>query len=333
MENSVKVSVCVSVHNTSKLLPRCIDSIINQTFEDLEIVLVNNGSTDNSEAIMYDYKAKYPQRRIKVISQEDRGLAQGRQSGVNNAEGEYIAFLDADDLLLSQAIEKMYYTAINEQADIVEIQTRRDDKIISSKFVGKQNSHNVLRRLFMGDSNIPWMLWLRLYRRTLFKKPVLPKLYTNNEDNFALPCLLYNASGVYFIKEPLHEYSTDNDDSVMKRMKEDVNYASRYYNARLTALNSINHIKEYIGESVIESEYPKEFHSFMARIAVNFIFTGFVGVSCREKIKKVGEAYGISENEVVKFIEANTVYTGVTNRLIHIIGLRNTYNLRKIIHK
>lgn len=333
MENSVKVSVCVSVHNTSKLLPRCIDSIINQTFEDLEIVLVNNGSTDNSEAIMYDYKANYPQKRIKIISQEDRGLAQGRQSGVNNAEGEYIAFLDADDFLLPQAIDKMYLAARKENADIIEIQTQRDGEIISSIFNGKKDSHEVLRRLFMGDSNIPWMLWLRLYKRNLFHKPVLPKSYTNNEDNFALPCLLYNASSIFYIKEPLHEYSTDNVDSVMRRMKEDVNYASRYYNARLTALNSINHIRSYIGESIIEEEFSQEFHTFMARMAVNFIFTGFDGISFREKIRKVGEIYGIVEADVAKFIENNTVYAGVTNRLIHLIGLRNTYNFKKIIYR
>lgn len=106
-----KVSVCISVYNTSHLLPRCLDSVVTQSLKEIEVILVNNGSTDNSLQIMEEYQQRFPEM-IKIFSQEDRGLAQGRQSGINNAMGEYITFLDADDYVTEDAYEKMYTTAI-----------------------------------------------------------------------------------------------------------------------------------------------------------------------------------------------------------------------------
>ena len=119
----IKVSVCISVHNTAKYLPRCLDSVCVQTLQSLEIVIVNNGSTDNSEEIMHDYASKNPERKFVIISQEDRSLAGGRQSGIDHATGEYIAFLDADDFVAPEAYEKMLLCAERESVDIVEIET------------------------------------------------------------------------------------------------------------------------------------------------------------------------------------------------------------------
>lgn len=115
---TIKVSVCISVHNTAHLLPRCLDSLLKQTMKDLEIVLVNNGSSDNSEDIMRQYSNHYPQIQWQIIVQEDRGLAQGRQTGINHAIGEYIAFLDADDYVDSHMYGKLYDVAIENSADI-----------------------------------------------------------------------------------------------------------------------------------------------------------------------------------------------------------------------
>ncbi|WP_313567197.1 glycosyltransferase, partial [Empedobacter sp.] len=86
--NEIKISICISVHNTGKYLRRCLDSVVEQTIREKEIILVNNGSTDDSLEIMKNYRQKFP-HLIRIINQEDKGLAQGRQTGVNNAKGEY----------------------------------------------------------------------------------------------------------------------------------------------------------------------------------------------------------------------------------------------------
>ena len=125
-----KVSVCISVFNSEKFLKRCIDSILSQTLEEIQIVIVNDGSTDNSGKIIDEYEGLYPDKLV-CVKQENRGLAQGRQMGINNATGQFIAFLDADDYVRKDAYEKMYNSAIKHGVDIVECETVRGDKIIS----------------------------------------------------------------------------------------------------------------------------------------------------------------------------------------------------------
>lgn len=142
---TIKVSVCISVHNTAHLLPRCLDSLLKQTMKDLEIVLVNNGSSDNSEDIMRQYSNHYPQIQWQIIVQEDRGLAQGRQTGINHAIGEYIAFLDADDYVDSHMYGKLYDVAIENSADIVECEVFRDGSILSSPYTGLYDANFIFR--------------------------------------------------------------------------------------------------------------------------------------------------------------------------------------------
>lgn len=317
----VKVSVCISVHNTASLLPRCLDSVCAQTLQDLEIVLVNNGSTDKSEVIMREYENQHPERRFIIVSQEDRGLAQGRQSGVNCATGEYITFLDADDYVSETAYEKMYTTAINENVDIVEIQTRRENRIISSPFDGKQNTHYVLRRWFVGDIFTPTMLWLRLYKKELFDKPVLPNLYTNNEDNFAYPCLLYRANSIYYLKEPLHEYTTDNENGYMKRITTDPSYTDKLFKAKVTALKSVHHIENYIGKETIHKDYCNEFNTFKANMALVFILKQFKNVPYKEKINVTASAISVAPRNLPLFIRKNINCNCSVNRLAKLFGI------------
>ena len=92
ISQEVKVSVCISIYNGERFIRKCLDSVVCQTLKEIEIVLVNNGSTDLSLEIMNEYKEIYP-NIIRVYSQEDKGLAQGRQTGIDNARGQFLAFL------------------------------------------------------------------------------------------------------------------------------------------------------------------------------------------------------------------------------------------------
>jgi glycosyltransferase involved in cell wall biosynthesis len=112
-----KVSVIVPVYNTEKYLPDCLDSIINQTFKDIEIICINDGSTDNSVEILEKYTKK--DSRIKVITQKNQGLSGARNTGTKNAQGEYLQFVDSDDLLELNAIEVLYKRAKKDNLDMV----------------------------------------------------------------------------------------------------------------------------------------------------------------------------------------------------------------------
>lgn len=111
-----KVSVIIPVYNVESYLRECMDSVINQTLEDLEIICVNDGSTDNSRAILQEYANK--DSRIKIIDKENGGQSSARNLGIKAATGEFIGFVDSDDWIDINFYEKLYNAVINYKADL-----------------------------------------------------------------------------------------------------------------------------------------------------------------------------------------------------------------------
>lgn len=121
-----EISLIVSVYNTEQYLPRCIDSILQQTFCDFEIILVDDGTKDNAGDICDEYAGK--DSRIRVIHQKNSGLALARKRGLSVARGKYIMFVDSDDWIDKQMLEIMYIQAKKVNADVVCAQFRRVDE-------------------------------------------------------------------------------------------------------------------------------------------------------------------------------------------------------------
>ena len=113
----VEISVIIPVYNVEDYLRECLDSICNQTFDDIEIICVNDGSTDSSPEILNEYARK--DSRVKIISQNNQGLAASRNNGYALAQGKYIYFIDSDDYLQEDALEKLYNNAISNDSDMV----------------------------------------------------------------------------------------------------------------------------------------------------------------------------------------------------------------------
>ncbi|HFD6724085.1 TPA: glycosyltransferase family 2 protein, partial [Enterococcus faecium] len=111
------VSVIVPIYNVEKYLRKCVDSLLSQTLKEIEIVLVDDGSPDASGEIADEYQKKYS--NVKTIHRENGGLGPARNTGIENATGEYVAFLDSDDWVESDMYEKLYLVASKENADIV----------------------------------------------------------------------------------------------------------------------------------------------------------------------------------------------------------------------
>ena len=110
-----KISVVVPIYNVERYLKRCIDSIINQTYDNLEIILVNDGSKDSCLNICNEYKKK--DERVIVIDQPNAGLSGARNSGIEIATGEYISFIDSDDYIHKDFYKEMLSTAVKEKSD------------------------------------------------------------------------------------------------------------------------------------------------------------------------------------------------------------------------
>lgn len=112
-----EVSVIVPVYQVEKYLRQCLDSIVNQTFKDIEVILIDDGSKDNSGKICDEYALK--DNRVKVMHQENMGLSDARNSGMNLMSGKYFMFVDSDDYVSEQMIEKLYTSALETDADVV----------------------------------------------------------------------------------------------------------------------------------------------------------------------------------------------------------------------
>ena len=199
------VSVIVPVYKVEPYLPKCLDSIVNQTYRHLEIILVDDGSPDHCGEICDAYAKT--DARIKVFHTENKGLCAARNYGIAKAKGLYIGFVDSDDWIESD----MYETLVNEiekhKADIVncgvydEYPTRT--VITSATDRMFDNSKDLIKALFTVD--IGNGIWHKLFRKSCFTNIVFPKGHVY-EDIIMTYRLFYNATKVVCISKPLYHY-------------------------------------------------------------------------------------------------------------------------------
>lgn len=118
-----KISIIIPVYNTEKYLRKCFDSVINQSYQNIEMVIINDGSKDNSEKIINEYKDKYPEI-VSYYSKENTGVADTRNFGIEKAKGDYIMFLDSDDYI-DEALFKNLEKYINQDIDLIKFKLQR----------------------------------------------------------------------------------------------------------------------------------------------------------------------------------------------------------------
>ena len=164
---SMKLSVIVPVYNVEPYLRKCLESLVNQTLEDMEIIVVNDGSPDDSQKIIDEFVSDYPKRVIGLIK-ENGGQASARNLALQYAKGQYIGFVDGDDWVDTEMFETMYNKALSEQADIVICNTmdHYDDHIVYHRQsdVGKLRKcgsvcNKIFRRDMIGSVRFPEGLW------------------------------------------------------------------------------------------------------------------------------------------------------------------------------
>ena len=181
--NELLVSVIIPVYNVSRYLPQCFESVISQTYRNLEIIVVDDGSTDDSGSICDQYAEK--DDRIHVIHTDNRGLASARNLGLENARGEYISFIDSDDWIEPHAIGTFFKTAIMTEADIVNARYR-------TEYVGrtvhrpieKKDSHIYFGQDILSafaEGKFGNVVWNKFYRAECFRDIRFPDGH-NYED-------------------------------------------------------------------------------------------------------------------------------------------------------
>lgn len=221
MKNSQEqplVSIIVPVYNVEKYLDRCIKSILNQDYHNIEVLLVDDGSTDKSGDICDKYTVD---SRVKVIHKENSGRSMARNTGLKHMTGEYVAFIDSDDYISSDYISHPLARIIAKQADIIifdycEIKNgnmykpmyKKND--IPQKILMSENEY--LYNLLMAEE-LPNNMWTKLYKNKLWEKVRFPK-GRNYEDFFVWTDILRNKPKIEYLPETLYYYNRENPDSI-----------------------------------------------------------------------------------------------------------------------
>lgn len=183
-----KISVIVPIYNVEKYLNRCIESIVNQTYQNLEIILVDDGSPDQCPEICDQWALK--DSRIKVIHKENGGLSDARNKGMEIASGDYIGFIDSDDWIHFQMYEKLYQVLKEEQAQIAACNFQKVEKIDKEDVNCKKQDGNLqvygteeALKALITEQGLQQVVWNKLYKKDLLDN--LEFAYGKyNEDEF-----------------------------------------------------------------------------------------------------------------------------------------------------
>lgn len=224
MKNNPLISVVVPIYNTSKHLPHCLNSIIHQTYQNLEIILIDDGSTDNSYQIAESYAMKDP--RVKLIHQKNTGQSAARNHGIKIATGKYISFIDSDDKITKDFIEQLLlpFSQQNTSLSVCGIHYKRlKQNSVSNVYI------NPVRQKHKSESHKAYILYLltidgRMYSSVnkLYKTSIVKKISFDQNLNFAedtkfvLDYLNQSKGEISFILKPLYIYNFGTETSTIK---------------------------------------------------------------------------------------------------------------------
>ena len=261
----VRISVIVPVYNCEDYLEESLGSLLNQTFKDIEIICIDDGSNDNSLDILKNIASS--DSRIKVFTQENQGAGAARNYGMKKASGDYIYFFDADDFLEKDALEKAYSNAIKNDSDIVffKFDQYKDNRFFAHsgpnleiQFAGADfdsftfDWHDYRRGPFTG----PFAPWLKIYKKEFldahecFK---FPNGLNHNDVPFHVMTFL-KASKISFVPEHLYRYRIDNAGSITNNRLKKYDHIFRI----------INMVEDFLLSEDYMEEFKKEFDYFKA---------------------------------------------------------------------
>ncbi|WP_304729850.1 glycosyltransferase family 2 protein [Dubosiella newyorkensis] len=265
------VTVVVPFYNVEKYIESCMNSIVNQTYKNLEIILVNDGSKDHSRSLVEKY---LKDKRVKIIDQVNMGIGEARNSGLIHANGEYILFVDSDDKLELNMIEKLLNTAKMKDLDLVICGYKR----VNERFeeLEKDSIHLQEDKIYYPTKDKSVLLtdpsaWGKLYKTKLFKESGI--CFPNRvwaEDLQTIPKIIALSRKIGYIKDPLYYY-VQHSGSIM---------SSKTLDRQKESLEAMNDLIDYFKENNLDKIYAKELE-FLC-IAHIYVF----GINCLARIPK-----------------------------------------------
>lgn len=222
------ISIIVPIYNVEKYLDRCINSIINQSYKNIEIILVNDGSTDNSLEICEKYKKN--DDRIIIINKKNGGQSEARNFGLDIAKGKYVSFVDSDDLIHIDMYKILYNAIVKNKSDIAICRYKKFNSINENSIIYESskkkkdivikcvNSEYALAKC-LDTKEITVSAWSKLYKREIFSELKFP-CGTEMEDWAIIVDLMHKCKKVVMIPEALYYYFNRDDSTMNKKFKE-----------------------------------------------------------------------------------------------------------------
>ena len=268
------ISVIVPIYNVEEYIEKCIKSIITQTYSNLEIILVDDGSTDNSGEICEYYKKI--DSRIIVIHQNNKGVVSARSIGIEKSTGKYIGFVDGDDYIDASMYEKMYLNIINTNADMIHMGYFQDEYkdilgVNSTLDVDFQitSKCDFICDLICNNEAETWMspsIWSKLFNRDIIIKSNknVSKDMSYGEDLMCLLNVIQNSSKIRIINDAAYHYVTRKDSVVNKINESIVEREEQLHTNILQFLNKNNYNKKI--KKYIDNDYNKRLLKALSRI-------------------------------------------------------------------
>lgn len=254
------ISIIVPVYKVEQYLHRCINSILAQTFESFELILVDDGSPDNCGKICDEYAQK--DNRIKVIHQKNSGTIIARNAGIKIATGKYLGFVDSDDYIKPQMYEKLYNCISSENYDIVwcDVVIEHSDRQVISKLTASENSENLLSQLLKGE--YPGWMCNKLISRDFFLKC---NIYQDPscsvmEDVLIMTQLLFWRPKLKYLADALYIYNRTNDNSLTAAK-----------NVTIKSITNLIHIEHFLNDKKIFDRYCHEFSIMAMRAKIEYL--------------------------------------------------------------
>lgn len=241
-----KVSVIVPVWNVENYLKKCLESLVKQTFNDFEIVVINDGSPDNSQDIIDEYKTTYPEL-IKPFIKQNGGLASARNFGIKHSQGEYIMFVDSDDWVDTTIVEKLYNCAINTNSDIVVcgaygVYDEKNKDLETFKNYNTDISKNYI-------INCPGACWQLIKRKIMINNNLFFLENHFYEDIAIIPSFSLFSKNITYLNEKLYYYFIRSG-SIMNQQK--------YSKSLEDIFDSLDHLTNIFIENKAYQKYYSE---------------------------------------------------------------------------
>ena len=259
------ISIIVPIYNVEPFLKECIESIIKQTYQNLEIILVNDGSPDNCGTLCDEYAKN--DNRIKVIHKKNGGLSSARNAGLDIATGEYIAFVDSDDCVSSDFIQRLYELCKENSAEIAECDflkfIDRIEKNSKNPEVELFSSIEMQKRIYSKDYVRTIVVWNKLYHKKIYKNLRFPEGKINEDEFITYKALDSTDKKIAITNETLYYYRY-NESSIMAR---------KFNEKRLQVIQAYEERKEYYKNKSQKELYEKTVIEFQEKMKQLYMLT------------------------------------------------------------